>query len=140
MSQFKQKVASLRSLHSRFSEKVIEIVKIIPEGKVVSYGQIAVMAGLPRMARHVGNILNKYDGEAEIPWWRVVNNSGRLTIKGSVFTSDDQKDRLEDEGLEITNDYTFDINKYRFIPKIELLRKLKLDDEYIELLMIKFGV
>ncbi len=125
---------------SQFKQKVIEIVNLIPYGKVASYGQIAVMAGMPRMARHVGNVLNKYDGETEIPWWRVVNNSGRLTIKGSVFTPDDQKDFLESEGLKISNDYAFDIEKYRFVPDIKFLRNIKLDDEYIEILMRKFVV
>jgi methylated-DNA-protein-cysteine methyltransferase-like protein len=124
---------------SQFKQQVIEIVKIVPYGKVVSYGQVAIMAGLPRMARHVGNVLNKYDGSEDIPWWRVVNNSGRLSIKGSTFTAEDQKVFLESEGIEINSDYSFDISEYRFIPDIKLLQKLKLDDEYIELLMRKFA-
>lgn len=125
---------------SEFKLKVIQIVKIIPHGKVVSYGQVAVMAGIPRMARHVGNILNKDESDVELPWWRVVNNAGRLTIKGSIYTPEDQKDRLVAEGVVINDDFTFEIAKYRFIPEMELLRKLKLEDEYIEILLRKFAV
>ena len=124
---------------SEFKEKVIEIVKSIPYGAVASYGQVAVMAGVPRAARQVGTILNKFDGEIEIPWWRVVNNNGRITIKGSTYTPYDQKSMLESEGLEIKEDFTLDIGKYRFIPNIKTLRRLKLDDEYIETLMRKYA-
>jgi methylated-DNA-protein-cysteine methyltransferase-like protein len=100
--------------NSTFKEQVILIVKQIPYGKVASYGQIALYAQSPRAARQVGWILNKYSGAEEIPWWRVVNNSGRISIKGSHFTQMDQKLRLENEGVIIDDNLSFDINQYRW--------------------------
>lgn len=99
-----------------FKQKVIEIIKQIPHGSVVSYSQVALMAGSPRAARQVGNILNKLKGHIELPWWRVVNNQGRISIKGSHYHPIDQKLRLEDEGVLINSNLTFDIEKYRWNP------------------------
>ena len=66
---------------SKFKEKVIEVVSLIPFGKVVSYGQVALYIGIPRAARQVGWMLNRMEGDVQIPWWRVVNNQGRISIK-----------------------------------------------------------
>lgn len=104
------------SVEKAFKQSVLEQVKQIPYGKVASYGQIALYAGSPRAARQVGWILNKMEeSETSLPWWRVVNNSGRISIKGSAYTAIDQKLRLENEGIKIDNDFTFDIKKYRWL-------------------------
>ena len=97
-----------------FKTRVIEIIKAIPRGKVASYGQIAVYAEIPRAARAVGMILNKLPSDTTIPWWRVVNNSGKLSIRGSIFSRDDQKSLLESEGIKFKKEYEFEIEKYRW--------------------------
>ena len=67
-----------------FSEKVFVCVKKVPRGKVVSYGQVASMVGKPRAARQVGWALRTLDiADISIPWWRVVNQKGFLSIKGN---------------------------------------------------------
>jgi methylated-DNA-protein-cysteine methyltransferase-like protein len=99
-----------------FKEKVIKLIQAVPYGKVASYSQIALLAGSPRAARQVGSILNHIEHEAELPWWRVVNNTGRISIKGSDYSPIDQKLRLEAEGLAINVDLTFEIEKYRWSP------------------------
>lgn len=101
---------------SNFKSLVIQVVKQIPYGKVASYGQIALYAQSPRSARQVGWILNKYTKE-EIPWWRVINNTGRISIKGSQYTPHDQMMRLQQEGIVVNEDFTIDINKYRWLKK-----------------------
>ncbi len=96
-----------------FKQNVIQNVIAIPFGRVASYGQIAALAGNPRAARQVGWILNKLD-DLTVPWWRVVNNTGNITIKGSSFTPNDQKERLKLEGIEFTKELEIDMKKYRW--------------------------
>ena len=121
-----------------FSDRVIKIVKLIPKGKVASYGQIAVYLGIPRASRQVGWVLNQ-NRDTTVPWWRIVNNQGHLTIKGSEYSALDQKEKLENEGVEISDQFTFDIEKYRFLPDKEFVKKLKLDNLYLEIIKNKIG-
>lgn len=125
---------------SLFKQNIIKIVNTIPYGKVMSYGQVAAVAGVPRAARQVGMILNKYRGDEELVWWRVVNNQGRITIKGSLHNADDQKDILESEGLKIKDDYTFNIVDYRYIPSVETLKTFQLNDDFIDELIRKYSI
>ncbi|WP_411053920.1 MGMT family protein, partial [Tritonibacter sp. SIMBA_163] len=64
-----------------FTKKVIEIMKNIPEGKVMSYGQVARTAGSPRAARQVARILHSMSQKHGIPWHRIVNAKGEIAIK-----------------------------------------------------------
>jgi len=98
---------------SKFSQEVLKAVKSVPRGKVVSYGQVALMTGNPRAARQVGWVLNKLSDD-KTPWWRVINNSGRISIKSSEFSALEQKERLEGEGVVVSKNFEIDIEKYRF--------------------------
>ena len=122
---------------SKFKESVIRIVSLIPHGKVVSYGQVALYVGIPRAARQVGWILNQLEEKVSVPWWRVVNNEGRISIKGSMYTAEDQRKLLRREGLEVKKDLTLDIEKYRFIPSVGLLDDLGLDSIYLGIISRK---
>uniref|UniRef100_A0A7C4TJV4 MGMT family protein n=1 Tax=candidate division WWE3 bacterium TaxID=2053526 RepID=A0A7C4TJV4_UNCKA len=113
-----------------FKENVIKVVNKIPHGKVMSYGQVALYAGFPRGARQVGWILNKLDYESKVPWWRVINNAGRISIKGSEYLPIEQKEKLESEGVKVHDDFTFDIEKYRYIPKENEFIELEMDKGY----------
>lgn len=64
-----------------YTERVIEIIKNIPEGKVMTYGQIARIAGSPRGARQVVRVLHSMSAKYNLPWHRVINTKGELTIK-----------------------------------------------------------
>lgn len=98
-----------------FKEKVIAAVKEIPQGRVVSYGQVAVACGSPRAARQVGWMLHALDGNNMVPWWRVINNKGYISIKGNIISTPlAQKKFLEDEGVIVTEDLKIDIEKYRY--------------------------
>jgi len=99
---------------SKFKDAVVKVVRMIPKGKVVSYGQVALYAGFPRMAREVGWILAALKPGVNIPWWRVVNNSGRVSIKNSRYSANEQAQLLGGEGIDVGKDLTFDIEKYRF--------------------------
>jgi methylated-DNA-protein-cysteine methyltransferase-like protein len=122
---------------SKFKHNVIKVVSMIPYGKVVSYGQVALYMGMPRAARQVGWTLNQMNGVEEIPWWRVVNNQGRLSIKNFKYSADDQKRLLINEGVEVSDDLTFDMEKYRFVPDEQFVKKLELEPEYLEMIADK---
>ena len=81
-----------------FRERVYVVVATIPSGRVMTYGQIAALAGSPRAARIVGGIA--HFGPEDLPWHRVVNKSGGLAI---AFPGgrEEQARRLSDEGIEI---------------------------------------
>lgn len=100
-----------------FRERVISFVKKVPRGKVVSYGQAAAVCGHPRAARQVGGILRGLDISAEeVPWWRVVNNRGIISIKGNwTATKELQKQLLAKEGVKVSRSYILDIGKYRYM-------------------------
>jgi len=95
-----------------FTETVLTIIKSIPKGKVASYGQVALLAGQPRAARQVGWILNQLSDD-KTPWWRVINNSGRTSIKHAEFGAMLQKELLEKEGVVVSDNFDIDIEKYR---------------------------
>jgi len=117
---------------SKFKDGVYKVVRLIPKGKVMSYGQVALYAGVPRGARQVGWMLNQSKESDGIPWWRVVNNKGRVSIKAFIYSADEQRELLRQEGLKISDDFTFNIEKYRFAPSIKFIKKLELDPLYLE--------
>lgn len=93
-----------------FKDKVIEIVNGIPYGKVTTYGTVACLAGLPRGARLVGGILH-YQGEKS-SWYRIVNRHGFISTKCLDHPKKLQKALLEQEGIEVTEDFVVNLEKY----------------------------
>lgn len=106
-------------------------------GKVVSYGQVALYIGAPRAARQVGWMLNLTKERDMVPWWRVINNEGRISIKSLKYSAEEQRQLLIQEGVKVAEDFTLDIEKYRFIPDKGFIRKLDLDPLYLEHISIK---
>jgi methylated-DNA-protein-cysteine methyltransferase-like protein len=126
---------------SQFTQKVIQIIQAVPPGKVVSYGQVAVYVGVPRGARQVGWTLKRIEESIRLPWWRVINNEGRITIKGNMYnTPDIQKQLLEAEGIKVTDDLTLDIKKYRYKANRDQLKKWGLSDTYRGMVLEKYGL
>lgn len=124
-------------MKSQFTEKVLYIIKQIPPGKVMSYGQVAAYAGAPRAARQVGWILNKSHDDT-MPWWRVVNNSGRITIKGSAFSPETQAALLRAEGIVVNTELICNMQQFRFLPDSQALINYQLSESYIETLHQKY--
>ncbi len=81
-----------------FTMRVIEVIKGIPRGKVSSYGRIAALAGAPRGARQVARILHSSSRKQGLPWHRVVNSSGGISLPGDAGQI--QRGLLEGEGVE----------------------------------------
>lgn len=93
------------------SKRIYEAVKSIPKGKVATYGQVAALAGEPKMARAVGNALHKNPDPENIPCYRVVNAKGQLSGEFAFGGKGAQAKLLEEEGIEIKNGKV-DLNKY----------------------------
>jgi len=121
---------------SEFSQKVIQIVKNIPVGQVASYGQIAAYVGTPRAARQVGGVLRQAQDTA-LPWWRVINNQGRISIKNMFHGAAEQQKLLVSEGVKVW-DYKIDMAKYRWQPDQAVLKAWGLDEIYSQMLWNRF--
>jgi methylated-DNA-protein-cysteine methyltransferase-like protein len=78
--------------------RIYAAIRRIPKGKVATYGQIARVAGLPRRARLVGYALSILEDKS-VPWQRVVNASGEISMRALSFTMPEQRAILEDEGI-----------------------------------------
>lgn len=95
------------------SKKVYEYLLKIPNGKVVTYGQIAIYLGNPRLARVVGNILHNNPDENKYPCYKVVNAKGRLAPSFAFGGVDKQKEKLQADGIEVYDDMV-DLSKYQW--------------------------
>jgi len=81
-----------------FTAEVVQILKGIPKGRVVTYGQVARMAGSPRAARQVVRILHTMSEKHGLPWHRVVNAKGEIVVP-SEESRELQRALLETEGV-----------------------------------------
>ena len=78
-------------------------VALIPAGQVSTYGEIAELAGLERGARRVGHIMSRLPQGTSLPWHRVINASGRISLPVGSSGYTEQHHRLEDEGVVFVN-------------------------------------
>ena len=79
--------------------RIYRVVRRIPAGRVATYGQVAEVAGLRGQARLVGYALHALAGDDVVPWHRVLNAAGRISIRGLSAASVTQRLRLEQEGV-----------------------------------------
>lgn len=93
-------------------ERIYEVVKRIPKGKVATYGQVALLAGNPRWSRVVGYALHQNPAPGVIPCHRVVNREGRVAPAFAFGGSDVQRELLESEGVTFREDGTVDLAVY----------------------------
>lgn len=75
----------------------------IPQGKVIAYGQLATLAGLPGNARLAGKVLSGLPKNTELPWHRVINSQGKISLQEDSPGYKEQKRRLEAEGVVFKN-------------------------------------
>lgn len=93
-----------------FTERVICIIQGIPAGHVMTYGQVASAAGNPRGARQVVRILHSMSAKHRLPWHRIINAKGEISL-----TTGDQRELLEAEGIRFENGKV-DLTVYRWFP------------------------
>ncbi len=105
---------------SQFFQDVYEVVRLVPKGRVTSYGAIANYLGTRMSARMVGWAMNASHADPTVPAHRVVNSKGLLTGKMHFSTPDRMQELLESEGIIIENDQVKDFNNLLWDPAREL--------------------
>lgn len=98
-------------------ERVYRVVRRVPRGRVASYGQIALLAGMPGAARQIGYALAALGAESEVPWHRVVNARGTLSVRASSDCIPLQRARLEAEGIAFGGGDRIDLARYGWRPR-----------------------
>src|SRR6185295_16857408 len=95
-----------------FTTRVYALVRRVPSGRAVSYGGVAAMLGSPRAARGVGTALHALPGDSDVPWWRVVNRNGEISIKGDPGLAALQRKLLEREGVRFGENGRLDWERF----------------------------
>jgi methylated-DNA-protein-cysteine methyltransferase related protein len=103
--------------------RIIAAVKKIPRGRVCPYGVVAEVAGLPRRARLVGTVLRQTPASKGLPWFRVINASGRISFPLGSDSYDRQRKHLEAEGVDFVGGRV-DLDRYGWPPRAKLLDEL----------------
>ncbi len=96
-------------------QRIYAVLAAIPSGAVVTYGQVAELAGLPRAARLVGRTLSKLPGDSTLPWHRVINASGGISLPQDSPGFERQKKRLQEEDVVVTGS-RINLKKFRWQP------------------------
>jgi len=106
------------------AERILAAVERIPSGRVSTYGAIAEVAGLPRRARLVGTVLRQTPSSRRVPWYRVINASGRISFPLGSAAYARQRKKLEAEGVVFSGGRV-DLSRYGWPARVASL------DEYL---------
>ncbi|MCE0494686.1 MGMT family protein [Vibrio salinus] len=103
---------------NHFLASVFSVVNSIPKGRVSTYGDVARMAGFPGYARHVGKALSKIPPDSQLPWYRVVNSKGCISLKGEDYQR--QLNKLTEEEITVRQSGSVSLRQYRWEPQSAL--------------------
>ena len=98
-----------------FYEQVYELVRQVPSGSVVTYGQVAAMLGSPRSARAVGYALRYLPRGTNVPWQRVINHKGEISPRFPAESPLIQRALLESEGVVFDASDRVDLKRFRWL-------------------------
>jgi methylated-DNA-protein-cysteine methyltransferase-like protein len=104
----------VKRVDEQFKDQVLAIVKQIPKGRVMTYSQVAALAGASWAAWEVGQIAHY--GSPKLPWQRVVNKKGGLARGYTSGGLEAHKRDLEGEGVKVDKDFRVDIGKLLWFP------------------------
>ena len=96
-------------------QKIYIALAAIPQGKVVTYGQLGDLAGVPRAARQVGYILRNLPTETTLPWYRVINAAGKISLGPDTDSGIRQRALLQEEGV-VFNNGRISLKQFRWQP------------------------
>jgi methylated-DNA-protein-cysteine methyltransferase-like protein len=135
----RSKRAAEQSSAPLFHRRVYQLVRQVPRGRVVTYGQVAAILGHPRAARAVGQALRMLPASLHrvVPWQRVVNSAGRISHRGDVMRPDRQRQLLEAEGVGFDRGGKINLKRARWAgPRrewsVRLRRELPLSSKAID--------
>ena len=97
------------------NQRIWQVVALIPSGKVATYGEVARQAGLPGAARRVGRSLKFLPEGTSIPWHRVINAQGRISLPEGSASQYTQRERLEAEGILFRGNKTVDLKRFGWL-------------------------
>ena len=105
-------------------QRIYNIVKRIPPGRVATYGQVAALAGLPGHARQVGYALHALPERSVIPWHRVVNAKGGISLRSVAGAELTQQQLLSREGVRLDSKGRVSLSRYRWVPRAKIVHPL----------------
>jgi methylated-DNA-protein-cysteine methyltransferase-like protein len=97
-----------------FTQRVVDVIKRIPRGKVATYGQVAALADNPRGARQVVRVLHTCTEKHKLPWHRVVRRDGRIALKPG-YGYEIQRELLRREGVKFDKSDAIDLRRHLWI-------------------------
>ncbi len=103
------------ALTEGFRAGVYAAVRLIPPGRVLGYGHVAVLIGRPRAARQVGYALAALEPGTDVPWWRVLRSDGSIALQGDPERGPRQAELLQAEGVDVV-DWRLDMDRYGWQP------------------------
>jgi alkylated DNA nucleotide flippase Atl1/3-methyladenine DNA glycosylase AlkD len=107
-------------------EKIYAVIQGVPRGKVVTYGQVAALAGLPKRARLVGTALREAPDGLDLPWQRVINAGGKVSSRGGLGVQEGyQRHLLEEEGVVFDAQGRTDLERFGWDPDVLPRRREK---------------
>jgi methylated-DNA-protein-cysteine methyltransferase related protein len=109
-------------------------VRAIPTGRVLTYGDVALLVGAPRAARVVGGALHLLADDNDVPWHRVVNRQGRISTRCPEHSMTRQAALLRAEGVAVDDTLTLDLALYRWWPDPATLATWRLAPEVVHAL------
>lgn len=108
-------------METGFFDMVYQVVRLVPQGRVTTYGAIARYLGSARSARMVGWAMNlSHSQSLHVPAHRVVNRNGTLTGKHFFGNPEQMQQLLKNEGIQVSNDQVINFEKYFWDPALEL--------------------
>jgi len=97
-------------------DRIYAVIRRVPTGRVVTYGQVAALAGLGRHARQVGYALHRLPDGSDVPWHRVVNARGEVSPRATPGWDGLQRTLLEEEGVAFDRAGRLDLERFRWEP------------------------
>ena len=99
----------------KFTQRVIDLIRAIPEGRVATYGGVARLAGSPRAARQVARVLHSCSRKENLPWHRVVGGRGRIMLRDPL-AHERQRRLLLREGVDVDMEGRMDLDRFLWKP------------------------
>jgi methylated-DNA-protein-cysteine methyltransferase-like protein len=103
----------LKVMYTEFTRRVIDTIKAIPPGKVLTYGAVAALSGSPRGARQVVRVLHSLSEKEGLPWHRVISAGGKISL-ATQEGREEQTAMLRAEGVVVSGEHQVDLKAFHW--------------------------